>query len=362
MPPDTGREKRFEKSIDQFFEIDQTFFQSHPPFGIPKGGVRKIQPRKMTMKTLNPMRSVAWGAALFALSGSSLMAANIRYQLSGDYFDTVANTTTHGWQSGGGGTGGLPGSADTARFNWANNTVTLANVAPTVTAFQMGVGESGGLVVNSGGSLTTTGNSTIGNNNGSSNPVNGFLTVTTGGYVKVGGHLTLGAGVPTGSGGLSGNLNLNGGTLEIQSHLWVGARNNTTATIDISNGGTLSVLAGNFGLGTVDTINAGGTATMNVNNGGILNLFQWNNTTSIFSGSVLNINVGGTVNIGGNRVAAANDYFTAGRIGTDGTGIQATYDSGSNLTTIVAIPEPGTPVLWCMAGLAVLLRRRRHFR
>jgi hypothetical protein len=37
--------------------------------------------------------------------------ANIRYQLSGDYFGTVANTGTHGWQAGGGGAGGAARSS-----------------------------------------------------------------------------------------------------------------------------------------------------------------------------------------------------------------------------------------------------------
>jgi hypothetical protein len=293
------------------------------------------------------------------LAGIS-QGATIRYQLSGDYFDTVAATGTHGWQAGGGGGGGVPGSADTIRFNWGNNTVTLAGAAPTVGVFQMGVDESGGLVVNSGGSLTTTGNSTIGNNNNGANPVNGFLTVTTGGYVKVGGVLTMGAAVPGGSGSLSGDIDLNGGTLEVQSHLWVGARNNTSGTIDINSSGILRVLGGNFGLGTINASTAsGGTATVNVNDGGLLSLFQWNNTTSIFAGSVLNINLGGTVTVGGNRVTAANDYFAAGRIGTNGTGIQASFDPGLNLTTIVAIPEPGALALLGVASLGLLTLRRR---
>jgi hypothetical protein len=312
------------------------------------------------MKNLNSMWCVTLGAAVIAATSSLAMAANIRYQLSGDYFDTLAVTGTNGWQAGGGGAGGLPGAADTARFSWANNTVTLANVAPTVAAFQMGVDESGGLVVNNNGSLTTTGNSTIGNNNNGANPVNGFLTVTTGGYVKVGGHLRLGAGVPGGAGSLSGDIDLNGGTLEVQSHLWVGANNNTTGTIDINNGGILRVLGGNFGLGTGNATSAsGGTGIVNVNNGGLLSLFQWSTTTSIFAGSILNINQGGTVTIGGNRVTAANNYFTNGLIGTDLSGIQATFDPDLNLTTIIAIPEPGSLALLGLAGLGMLARRRR---
>jgi hypothetical protein len=304
-----------------------------------------------------------FASALLAtmISGQSV-AATIRYTNSGDYFATLAagNVGPNGWQNVAG-VPGVPGAADTIRFNWGNNTVTLAGVAPTVAAFNMGVDESGGLVVNNGGSLTTTGSSTIGNNNGGANPVNGFLTISTGGYVKVGNVLQMGAGVPGGAGSLTGDIDLNGGTLEVQSHLWVGARSATTGTVDINNGGILRVLAGNFGLGTINASSAsGGTATVNVNDGGLLSLFQWSNTASIFSGSILNINQGGKVTIGGDRVTAANNYFTNGLIGTNGTGIQASFDSGLNLTTIVAIPEPSFTAMLGSLGLLSLMRRRRN--
>src|SRR5437879_4939649 len=84
-------------------------------------------------------------------------AATLRYNLSGDYNDLVAVTGVNGWPAGGGGPGGLPGSADTIRFNWGNNVVTLTNAAPDVARFQIGVDESGQLVVGSGGKLSATG-------------------------------------------------------------------------------------------------------------------------------------------------------------------------------------------------------------
>ena len=89
-----------------------------------------------------------------------------------------------GWQG-----GVIPGTADTARFNWGNNTVTLAGQAPLLRNFQMGVDESGQLVVNAGGNLTTTGpnNSTVGNNGSAPGGANvvGRLTVNAGGVVTV---------------------------------------------------------------------------------------------------------------------------------------------------------------------------------
>ena len=171
----------------------------------------------------------------------------MRYQQSGDYF-LVGNP---GWQAGGGGAGGVPGAADIARFNWGNNTVTLAGVAPNITRFEMGVDESGKLVVNSGGSLTLTGDGRIGNNAGASGatPTTGFLTINAGGVVtNLGSQLRLGVGASTVMGNLKGVITLDGGILHDVGHLWVGAVTNTIGTIYITNGGVLNV-GGKFGAG-----------------------------------------------------------------------------------------------------------------
>src|SRR6188472_388110 len=120
------------------------------------------------MKRAIQKNSILVCALLGTLAAGKAMAADIRYQNSGDYFDTVAVTGVNGWQAGGGGLGGLPGTNDTARANWGNNTITLAGEAPLLGRFQLGVDESGQLVVNAGGKLTTGGpnNSTVGNNGG----------------------------------------------------------------------------------------------------------------------------------------------------------------------------------------------------
>ena len=118
------------------------------------------------MKRTPRQNSILVCALLGVMVAGQAMAADIRYQNSGDYFDTVAVTGVNGWQAGAGGPGGLPGTNDTARANWGNNTITLAGEAPLLMRFQLGVDESGKLIVNAGGKLKTTGtaNSTVGNN------------------------------------------------------------------------------------------------------------------------------------------------------------------------------------------------------
>src|SRR5262245_57437180 len=108
------------------------------------------------MKKTTPNNSIL-AFTLGALVAGQAMAADIRYMNSGDYLEPT------GWQG-----GVIPGTGDTARFNWGNNTVTLAGEAPLLKNFQAGVDESGQLVVNAGGKLNTTGtqNSTVGNNGG----------------------------------------------------------------------------------------------------------------------------------------------------------------------------------------------------
>jgi hypothetical protein len=319
------------------------------------------------MKRTTRKNSIIVCALLGVMVAGQAMAADIRYKASGDWFDFLAagNVGPNGWQNVAG-VPGLPGAADTARFNWGNNTVTLAGAAPTIAAFQMGVDESGGLVVNNGGSLTATGNSKIGNNAGGGgvNPTSGFLTVNSGGVVNAQGGWLMVAG---NSGALTGVVTLNGGNLNVSGHLWVSTGAGSLGTIDIF-GGTLSV-GGMLGLGTVNaTSPSGGTGLLNVNNGGILALSNIDAGTnpdttprlgSIQPGSLLDISGSGLVTIPGNFTAVMNTYITAGRItGNDVVGnVQAIFDADLNKTFLTVIPEPSTFALMALMGVGLMVRR-----
>ena len=171
------------------------------------------------MKRTTQKNSILVCALLGVMVAGQAMAADIRYMNSGDYLEP------NGWQG-----GVIPGTNDTARFNWGNNTVTLAGEAPLLRNFQMGVDESGQLVVETGGKLTTTGprNSTVGNNSNAG--VVGRLTVNAGGEVNVTNVLFVG-------GGATGIVTNDGGTLNVTSHLWAWQRALDVGTIYITNGG-----------------------------------------------------------------------------------------------------------------------------
>src|SRR6185437_3501751 len=208
------------------------------------------------MKKTTPKNSILTCVLFGVMAAGPMMAANIRYMNSGDYLEPT------GWQG-----GVIPGANDTARFNWGNNTVTLAGEAPLLMNFQMGVDESGQLVVNAGGKLVTTGvqNSTIGNNNNAG--VVGQLTVHAGGEVDVTNVLFVGASA-------TGILTIDGGTVNVTSHLWAGSATPGVGTIYIANGGIFNI-GGNIGLGTVNASTpSGGKASLYVQDGGILNLAQ----------------------------------------------------------------------------------------
>ena len=271
------------------------------------------------------------------------MAATLRYQNSGDYNATVAVTGSYGWQSGGGGPGGLPGSADTIRCNWGNNLVTLTNAAPLINNFQLGVDESGRLAVNAGGLLQTKNSSTVGNNN----VCTGQLTVYTGGEVDVTNVLQVGAGAST-----TGILTINGGVARVSSHLWAGSANLSVGTIYITNGGSLYV-GGNIGLGTINASTAsGGTASLFVQDGGVLNLHQISSVTSIQAGSKLDISGSGRVTLPGNYVSVISAYTNAVRItayaglGTVGIDYNNTNVGLTTLFAIAPAVPPPTDVVW----------------
>ncbi|MGA0846897.1 MAG: hypothetical protein ACO3RV_10165, partial [Luteolibacter sp.] len=172
------------------------------------------------------------GFLITSLFGSLLTAAEIRYQMSGDYHTVAAGEDSNGWQAGGGGEGGLPGKQDTARINWGSNQVTLSKEAPEVGSVQIGVDESGNLIVEKGGSLTTAGSLVVGCSNHGNADVQAKLTVNKGGKVLVGDYLMLGAEAATGQGSLGGSIQVIGGEIEVKGHLWVAAALGTTATID----------------------------------------------------------------------------------------------------------------------------------
>jgi len=230
----------------------------------------------------------------------------------------------------------------------------------------MGVDESGGLVVNNGGSLTATGNSKIGNNAGGGgvNPTTGFLTVNSGGVVNAQGGWLMVAG---NSGALTGIVTLNGGNLNVSGHLWVATGAGSLGTVDIF-GGTLSV-GQMLGLGTVNaTSPSGGIGLLSVNDGGILALSNIDTGTnpdstprlgSIQPGSLLDITGTGQVTLPGNFTSAIANYVAAGRI--TGNGVlgqaQAVFDAGLNKTLITVIPEPSTFALMALMGAGFLVRR-----
>jgi hypothetical protein len=287
--------------------------------------------------------------ALLGVMVGQAMAAAIRYQSSGDYFATVAVNGSYGWQAGAMGPGGVPGTNDTARCNWGNNTVTLSGVAPLLGNFQLGVDESGQLVVNSGGVLiTTTGNSTVGNNN----VCTGRLTVNTGGQVTVTNVLFVGNGSGSTPGsGTIGILTINGGTVSSSSHLWAGSANNSVGTIYITNGGSLNV-GGNIGLGTINASTAsGGKCSLYVQDGGVLNLHQISPTNSIQPGSVLDISGSGQVITLNDVTAVMSAYTNAGKItaygGAGTVGIDYN-NTNSGKTTLFAIAGyvPPTSAVW----------------
>ncbi len=261
-------------------------------------------------------------------------------------WNTPANWNGGALPTGGAGTGN-------ARIRDLN-TVTLAIPGALGNNLWLGAGagadRSGTLTILPGGTLSLSGQTFVG---GSGGITTGTLNINAGGTLQGSDIVFMGRDNATGFATVDGTWNTGGA-------LWMGVQGAGAGTLMINDGGIVTV-NGQLGLGwQAGPGNTGGSGTIVVADGGQLSLLTpWNNANSIQAGSVMNINLGGTVIASGNKVTSANDYFTTGRIATDGTGISATYDSGSNTTTIVAIPEPATLGMVVAFGGALLFIRRK---
>jgi hypothetical protein len=300
--------------------------------------------------------SIPLCALLGVMVAGLAQGATLRYYGSGDYNDLLPVTGTTGWTDGAGGPASLPGSGDTIRVNWGNNTVTLTNVAPNVARFQLGVDESGTLVVESGGSLTAIGGSvnTVGNNR---TGVTGRLTVMTNGTVNSAAVVNVGTGSTVGP--TTGILTLDGGSVNFSNHLWVGNYSGAVGIIILTNGGTLNMPApagnGMLGLGTGNATGpSGGQGLLYVMDGGVFNGYNISSSAgqpSIQPGSVLDISGSGMVTFPGNKSNTISAYTNAAKITAyGGTGtVLIDYDiSNPGKTTLKAIGGyvPPTNVVW----------------
>lgn len=310
-------------------------------------------------------------ALLGVMVAGQAMAATIRYKVSGDYFDTTnATANVRGWQ-----TNRVPDFEDVAQLNWggaAGNVVTLSNAAPDVLRLECGVNESGHLVINDGGSLmassSTGGGSMVGSTAGSGNNTNrwGRLTVNAGGQFwartqpfQVGRNCM-------------GIITNNGGTVTVDSHLWVGSgtSNGVTGTIYIKNGGIFNV-GGMVGLGTINASDpSAGRGFIFVQTNGILNLANIQGAAStnldgsanpaylgsIQPNSLLDISANGLVTLPGDFTNVINNYVAAGRItaygGLGTVGVDLNVDGFDVTNTWITAIAPSLPTntVWNPAG------------
>jgi hypothetical protein len=314
------------------------------------------------MKRPTLKNSILVCALLGLIVAGQVMAADIRYKASGDYFLTTNDTANvNGWQW-----SYVPDWEHTIRLNWGGevgNTVTLGSVAPDVLRFQFGVGESGHLIINAGGSLTAsgaTGGSTVGNNGGSNRF--GRITVNAGGYLRA-----MTAAMKVGD-AATGMITNNGGTVVVDSHLWVGCNNTAgvNGTIVIKNGGVFNV-GSMLGLGTVNATGpSGNKGFVYVQTNGILNLANIQAAAStnldgsansaylgsIQPGSLLDITANGLVTLPNNFTNVINNYVAAGRItaygglGTVGVDLVVNEFDVTNTWITAIAPFLPTDTVW----------------
>ncbi|MGA2916671.1 MAG: PEP-CTERM sorting domain-containing protein [Sedimentisphaerales bacterium] len=180
---------------------------------------------------------------------------------------------------------------------------------------------------------------------------NGGKLVIGGGTMNISEYLTMGA-----NQGENGVLYMNSGTIKTglfvnNAHLFIGQKGIGTVYM---NGGTIDLISVNPGNLRIADVNAMADGKLYLNAGTI-----YANDLLMPYAKAGSIDItGGVLQLIGNDTATVNGFVTAGKIITsleNGT-IQATYNSGTNRTTVIAIPEPATI---CLLGFGVLSLIRR---
>jgi hypothetical protein len=175
---------------------------------------------------------------------------------------------------------------------------------------------------------------------------NGGKLVIGGGTMNVSEYLTMGA-----NAGENGVLYMNSGTINTgvffnNAHLFIGQKGTGTVYM---NGGTINLISVNPGNLRIADFNAAADGKLYLNAGTI-----YANDLLMPYAKAGSIDItGGVLKLIGNDTAVVNGFITAGKIITsleNGT-IQVSYDSGTNRTTVLAIPEPATI---CLLGFGVL--------
>ncbi|MEQ8846709.1 hypothetical protein [Botrimarina sp.] len=299
--------------------------------------------------------------ALMIVAGASVEqseAATFRYRLSGDW-TAVTDGTSAGWglnpNNDGSPGAGLPGASDDARINFGNNTVSVTSAVPAVNRVQIGVDESGIVVVENGGVLTANQDVLAGNNNSNAT---GTLIVNDGGVVDVGRILW------AANNDSNGVIDVRaGGTINAANHFWWGVTGN--ATIDVA--GTINQTDGILGLGTSNASTpSGGTALVTIQDGGLLALNNISGAAglpSIQAGSLIDIEGSGELTLPGDFVGLLTDYANAGKLAGAGvpgmTNLAIDLTRNPGFTTAYVIPEPAGLLLGGMVAAALFAARRR---
>jgi hypothetical protein len=186
--------------------------------------------------------------------------------------------------------GVVPGSADFARINGGNATVSGAANVDKITT-----GGTSALTVDSGGSLAVTGDFLVGEaGNASLEEKTGTLQLNSGGQITASTFVQIGAWSATGQESI---LNITGGTLTVGTELRVGS--GAAGTLNLS-GGTLDLSSDYWQ--SLRIGDKAGDGTVNITGGTLItNGMRMNH--EVLSNSILNLD-GGTLTVNGNFATA----------------------------------------------------------